>query len=64
MSGEELYIKGIENGIRAIRLGTKKPNETKALICLNKLKEVNVGLYEDYLDKYNRVVKGYHRRKS
>ena len=29
MSLEDLLIKNIENGIRGIRLGTKKPNEVK-----------------------------------
>ena len=43
MTAEELYIKNIENGIRAIRLGTKKPSETLAPINLNKLKQMLSG---------------------
>ena len=64
MTAEELYIKNIEAGIRAIRMGTKEPSDTRAPVSLNKLKEVNVGLYEDYLAKYKRVLADYHNRKQ
>ena len=62
MTAEELYIKNIENGIRAIRLGTKKPSETLAPVSLNKLKQINIGLYEDYLAKYKRILADYNKR--
>jgi hypothetical protein len=62
MKAEELYIKNIESGIRAIRMGSKEPNDTRAPVSLNKLKEVNVGLYEDYLAKYKRVLVDYSNR--
>jgi hypothetical protein len=62
MNAEELYIKNIESGIRAIRMGSKEPNDTRAPVSLNKLKEVNVGLYEDYLAKYKRVLVDYNSR--
>jgi hypothetical protein len=62
MKAEELYIKNIESGIRAIRMGSKEPNDTRAPVSLNKLKEVNVGLYEDYLAKYKRVLADYNSR--
>lgn len=64
MTVEELYIKNIENGIRAIRLGTKKPSETLAPVSLNRLKQINVGLYEDYLAKYKRILAEYNKRKD
>jgi hypothetical protein len=64
MTAEELYIKNIEAGIRAIRMGTKEPSDTRAPVSLNKLKEVNVGLYEDYLAKYKNVLADYHNRKQ
>jgi hypothetical protein len=64
MTAEELYIKNIEAGIRAIRMGTKEPSDTRAPESLNKLKEVNVGLYEDYLVKYKRILTDYHKRKQ
>ena len=62
MKAEELYIKNIESGIRAIRMGSKEPNDTRAPVSLNKLKEVNVDLYEDYLAKYKRVLVDYSNR--
>jgi hypothetical protein len=61
MTSEELYVKNIEAGIRAIRLRTKSPKEAGVGYSLNKLKEVNVGLYEDYLAKYKRVVEDYNK---
>ena len=56
MGGEELYIKHIENGIRSIENGTKTIKEANVGMSLNKLKEVNIGLYEDYLKKYKKVL--------
>ena len=64
MTAEELYIKNIEAGIRAIRMGTKEPSETRAPVALNKLKEVNFGLYEDYLAKYKNVLADYEKRRK
>lgn len=64
MTVEELYIKNIENGIRAIRLGTKKPSETLAPVSLNRLKQINIGMYEDYLAKYKRILADYNKRKD
>lgn len=61
MTSEELYVKNIEAGIRAIRLRTKSPKEAGVGYSLNKLKEVNVGLYEDYLGKYKKVVEDYNK---
>jgi hypothetical protein len=61
MTSEELFVKNIEAGIRAIRLRTKSPKESGVGYSLNKLKEVNVGLYEDYLAKYKRVVEDYNK---
>ena len=63
-SAEEIYIRHIENGIRAIRMGTKEPKDTLAAVSLNKLKQINLGLYEDYLDKYKKVLKEYNKRKG
>lgn len=63
-TAEEMYIRHIENGIRAIRMGTKEPKDTLAPVSLNKLKEINEGLYKDYLEKYKNVIKEYQKRKS
>ena len=64
MTVEELYIKNIENGIRAIRLGTKKPSETLAPVSLNRLKQINIGMYEDCLAKYKRILGHYNKIKD
>ena len=56
MSAEELYIKHIENGIRSIINGSKTVKDANVGISLNKLKQVNEGLYQDYLKKYKEVL--------
>lgn len=59
MSGEEQYIKNVENAIRTLRLGTKEKQVAmkSAGFNLNKLKQVNEGLYLDYLEKYKQALK-------
>jgi hypothetical protein len=59
MTTEETYVKHIECGIRAIKLGTKKPHETNVGKFLNKLREVNDGLCDDLLERYKKVVENY-----
>ena len=49
---EDLYIKLVKNGIRAIKLGTKTPAEAKVGLSLNKLKTLNIGMYEELLLEY------------
>jgi len=63
-SGEEIYIKNIENGIRGIRLGTKKPEDVATIVSsnLNRLNKVNEGMFEDLLKKYENVVNDYRNR--
>jgi hypothetical protein len=62
MTCEELYVRNIENGIRAIRMGNKSPKDVNVGLHLNKLKLVNLGLHEDLLRKYSNVVKDYKNR--
>lgn len=52
---EDLYIKLITSGIRAIKLDLKTPIEAKVGLSLNKLKELNKGLYDDLLIEYKKV---------
>jgi len=52
MTAEDLYIKNIENGIRGIRSGTKTPKDSNVGTNLNRLKALNLGLYQDYLAEY------------
>ena len=60
---EEIYIQKVEAGIRAIRFGTKTPNEAQVGLWLNKLKPLNDGMYNDLMDKYKNVMKEYEKKK-
>lgn len=62
MTAEELYIKNIENGLRAIKMGVKAPKDTLAGVSLNKLKVINEGLYCDYMAKYKKAVQDYNEQ--
>lgn len=53
---EDIYIKKVENGIRAIKMGTKTPAEAGVGAPLNKLKELNIGMYEELLEKYKALL--------
>lgn len=64
MSAEDLYIKKIEGGIRGIRMGTKTPQEANIGIHLNKLKLVNEGMYDDFMEKYKKAVSEYNRKNN
>jgi hypothetical protein len=56
---EDTYIENIENGMRAIRLGTKKPEDTNIGFNLNKLKPLNPGMYDDLIKRYKEVLNQY-----
>lgn len=56
---EQKLIRLIEAGIRGLKLGTKAPNETKAPSSLNRLKEINLPMYEDLLGKWKNAVADY-----
>ena len=62
MSAEQTYIKNIENGIRAIKLGNKKPQEVNINGQLERLKVVNEGMAKDLNDKYITVVTEFNKR--
>ena len=62
MSTEEMYIKNIEAGIRALKLRTKTPSETNVGINLNRLKGVNPGMYDDYMAKYKTALEEYNKK--
>lgn len=63
-SFEEELIRKIEAGIRALRLRTKEPKDTGCAVALNRLKEINVGMYEEYLQKYKKALAEYNHGKS
>jgi len=57
---EELYIKNITNGLRKLRLNDNIDLiKTKQLIAtsLNRLKEINPYLYQDYVNDYKTLLK-------
>ena len=51
-----MYIQHIENGIRSILNGSKSVKDANVGMSLNKLKDINIGMYEDYLKKYKEVL--------
>ena len=61
---EELLIKQIENGIRAIRLGTKRPQEVDVNDKLERLKKLNEGMANDLNNKYVAVVGDFNKRNA
>jgi hypothetical protein len=56
MGIEDTYRKKIEGFIRGVRMGTKQTDDDRIHTLLNGLKKINVGLAEDYLDEYIKVV--------
>ena len=62
MTTEEIHIKNIENGIRALKLRTKNPSETQVGVFLNKLKGLNIGMYEELLEKYKEALEDYKKK--
>lgn len=60
---EELCIKNITNGFRKIRLNGNMAKaemieaKQKVATALNKLKEINPYLYQDYLNDYKALLK-------
>lgn len=61
---EEQLIRLIEAGIRALQMGTKAPNETKAPVSLNKLKSINPPMYEDLVQKWKQAVEEYKSKNA
>jgi hypothetical protein len=58
---EDLYIKKIEGGIRAVNNGTKSPKDSECVKYLNKLKPINEGMYLDLVEKYKIAVEKYKK---
>lgn len=51
---EQILIKKIQGGLMGIKLGTKEPKEVAKL--LNMLKPINPGMYDEFLEKYKKVI--------
>lgn len=62
LSSEDLYIKNVRNAIRAIKMGTKKPEDTNVGFNLNKLKTVNEPMYDELLNDYKAVLAEYKKK--
>ena len=52
---EDLIVKKLDGGIRGLKHGTKTVEEAKIMYYLEKLLEVNEGLYEDYFENYMKI---------
>jgi hypothetical protein len=52
---EELVIKKITGGLLGLKNKTKEPKDVAP--WLNRLKAINLFLYEDYLVKYKELIK-------
>lgn len=59
---EEIYIKVIQNGIRAIKLGSKTPQEANLSKSFTGLKPLNVGMYDELMNNYKAVVEAYNKK--
>lgn len=59
-----MLIRNIEAGIRGIKMGTKIPSNANVGVNLNKLKEINDGLYDDYFQKYKAVLDEYNKKQK
>jgi len=59
MGIEELCIRKIESGIRALKFKSKKPSELNLSQYFDKLKKTNEGMHDDLFEKYRGVLKFY-----
>lgn len=61
---EEILIKNVRNGIRAIRMGTKTPSEANVGVSLNKLKSLNEGMYLELMEDYKKVLEEFKNKSA
>ena len=61
---EELYILRIENGIRAIKLGNKTPDQVDVTSQFTRLKPLNPMMWEDLQEKYDTQVNAYNSKNN
>ena len=61
MGVEELCIRKIESGIRALKFKTKKPSELNISQYFEKLKNTNEGMYDDLMEKYRAALSDYKK---
>lgn len=63
-SFEEISIRKIEAGIRAIKNETKTPKEANCNFFLDKLKLQNDGMHQELSKKYAKAVSDYNMKKE
>jgi hypothetical protein len=56
---EDLVITQIENGIRSIKLGTKKPGQVELDKWFDKLENINKSMCDELIMKYHNIVRDY-----
>jgi len=61
---EEMCLKKIDGAIRAIKLGTKRPEDTDVGKLLNRLKPLNEGMYQEKLNEYMLVKQEYDKKQQ
>ena len=59
MGIEELCIRKIESGIRALKFKSKKPSELNLSKYFEKLKKINEGMHDDLFERYRGELKFY-----
>lgn len=61
MGIEEICIRKIESGIRALKFKTKKPSELNISQYFEKLKKTNEGMHDDLFEKYRGALTEYKK---
>lgn len=61
---EEIYIKNLNNWIRAIKLGTKTPSDVGNDVSRTfiKLRMLNDGMASELMNNYKAVVEAYNKK--
>jgi hypothetical protein len=62
MGIEESYIRKTEGLIRSIKHGTKPPKDANVEYYLERVKKTNVGMHDDLLKRYEKVLEDYNAK--
>lgn len=61
-TSEDLYIKNIENAIRALKFRTKEPKDLNVGTNFTKLKSLNEGMHDELMGKYKTALEVYNKQ--
>lgn len=63
---EDLLIRKIEGAIRGIRMGNKEPKDVASEVshAFARLKTLNIGMYEELMEKYKNVIADRNKNKK